>query len=77
MYAFHALAFHENRMRFRVILFEGPGKGKQVWFPGSHSDVGGGGKELDLPKSSLLWLLASTTHFKPHNILVVACNRGN
>ncbi|KAH7344209.1 hypothetical protein B0J17DRAFT_765315 [Rhizoctonia solani] len=47
-YAFHALAFHENRMRFRVSLFEEFGQGillKQVWFPGSHSDI------------CLLWLL--------------------
>ncbi|CAE6404999.1 unnamed protein product [Rhizoctonia solani] len=66
VYAFHALAFHENRMRFRVNLFERPGKGialKQVWFPGSHSDVGGGGKEIDLPKISLLWLLGE---LRPH-----------
>ncbi|CAE6503487.1 unnamed protein product [Rhizoctonia solani] len=59
-YSFHALAFHENRMRFRVNLFEEFGQNillKQVWFPGSHSDVGGGGKEPDLPKISLLWLL--------------------
>ncbi|CAE6482630.1 unnamed protein product [Rhizoctonia solani] len=80
VYAFHALAFHENRMRFRVNLFERPAKNtflKQVWFPGSHSDVGGGGKEPDLPKISLLWLLASTTHFKPHSVLIVAGYRGN
>ncbi|CAE6456281.1 unnamed protein product [Rhizoctonia solani] len=66
VYAFHALAFHENRMRFRVNLFERPAKDtslKQVWFPGSHSDVGGGGKELDLPKISLLWLLGE---LRPH-----------
>ncbi|KAJ1308161.1 hypothetical protein OPQ81_003877 [Rhizoctonia solani] len=64
--ALHALAFHENRMRFRVNLFEGCGEGillKQVWFPGSHSDVGGGGKEPDLPSISLLWLLGE---LKPH-----------
>ncbi|ELU36707.1 hypothetical protein AG1IA_09264 [Rhizoctonia solani AG-1 IA] len=65
-HVFHALAFHENRMRFQVNLFESP-KGrtppKQIWFPGSHSDVGGGGKNPDLPRISLLWLLGE---LQPH-----------
>ncbi|KAH7344197.1 hypothetical protein B0J17DRAFT_645662 [Rhizoctonia solani] len=60
-YALQALAFHENRMRFRAILFEGAVDNhvvlKQVWFPGSHSDVGGGGSTYHLPSISLLWLL--------------------
>ncbi|CAE6458928.1 unnamed protein product [Rhizoctonia solani] len=80
VYAFHALAFHENRMRFRVNLFAGSGKGnslKQVWFPGSHSDVGGGGKELDLPKISLLWLLASAIPSEIYGVLIVVWHREN
>lgn len=31
---------------------------EKVWFPGCHSDVGGGGEEkTDLPKISLEWML--------------------
>lgn len=29
---------------------------KQVWFPGSHSDVGGGNGDLDLSDVSLVWM---------------------
>ncbi|KAG8729742.1 hypothetical protein FRC11_008110 [Ceratobasidium sp. 423] len=45
-HAFHVVAFHENRKLFRVTLFrpdsEQEDKLKEVWFPGNHSDVGGG-----------------------------------
>ncbi|CAE7213108.1 unnamed protein product [Rhizoctonia solani] len=58
--ALHVLAFHENRKRFRVTLFEPNGKSdlKQIWFPGAHSDVGGGGeKPTELPRVSLIWMV--------------------
>ncbi|KAG8684633.1 hypothetical protein FRC11_011823 [Ceratobasidium sp. 423] len=45
-HAFHVVAFHENRKLFRVTLFRPDSnqddKLKEVWFPGAHSDVGGG-----------------------------------
>ncbi|CAE6503819.1 unnamed protein product [Rhizoctonia solani] len=45
---------------FRVTLFEPNGKSdlKQIWFPGAHSDVGGGGeKPTELPRVSLIWMV--------------------
>ena len=45
-YAFHALALDETRYAFLPSLWEqldgSPTKLKQVWFPGSHANVGGG-----------------------------------
>ncbi|KAJ1308162.1 hypothetical protein OPQ81_003878 [Rhizoctonia solani] len=61
-YAFHVVAFHENRKLFRVTLFEldpkQENKLKEVWFPGAHSDVGGGNvKRVGLPNISLIWII--------------------
>lgn len=60
-HAFHVVAFHENRRLFRVTLFDprsDPKKLKEVWFPGAHSDVGGGGsKKSGLPNISLAWVI--------------------
>ncbi|CAE6510983.1 unnamed protein product [Rhizoctonia solani] len=61
-HAFHVVAFHENRKLFRVTLFRPDSnqedKLKEVWFPGSHSDVGGGGiKNIGLPSVSLIWII--------------------
>ncbi|CAE6374645.1 unnamed protein product [Rhizoctonia solani] len=59
-HALHAVAFHENRQPFRVTLFEENASThlQEVWFPGCHSDVGGGGEETtDLPKISLEWMM--------------------
>ncbi|CUA78249.1 putative protein YEL023C [Saccharomyces cerevisiae S288c] [Rhizoctonia solani] len=64
--ALHVLAFHENRKRFRVTLFEPNGKSnlKQIWFPGAHSDVGGGGeKPSELPRVSLIWMIGELRGF--------------
>ncbi|QRV72251.1 hypothetical protein RhiJN_00265 [Ceratobasidium sp. AG-Ba] len=64
--AFHAVAYHENRKLFDVALFDGPAtekqRFKQTCFPGSHSDVGGGGEELKrarnpLPELTLRWMM--------------------
>ncbi|CAE6456304.1 unnamed protein product [Rhizoctonia solani] len=59
-HALHAVAFHENRQLFRVTLFEENASTRlqEVWFPGCHSDVGGGGEvATDLPKISLEWMV--------------------
>ncbi|CAE6456298.1 hypothetical protein ACGC1H_001062 [Rhizoctonia solani] len=64
--ALHVLAYHENRKRFRVTLFEPNGKSslKQIWFPGAHSDVGGGGeKPTELPRVSLIWMIGELRGF--------------
>ncbi|KAG8740034.1 hypothetical protein FRC10_004828 [Ceratobasidium sp. 414] len=64
--ALHVCAFHENRKRFRVTLFE-PNPTtvlKEVWFPGAHSDVGGGGeKPTQMPKLSLIWMIGELREF--------------
>ncbi|KAF8597252.1 hypothetical protein BDV93DRAFT_36890 [Ceratobasidium sp. AG-I] len=64
--ALHVVAFHENRKRFRVTLFEPNPKTtlKEVWFPGAHSDVGGGGeKPTHMPRISLIWMIGEMKTF--------------
>jgi len=60
-YAFHALAIDEHRSPFEPTLWNSvPLAGqtvRQVWFPGVHSDVGGGYKESDLSDGSLQWMI--------------------
>ncbi|MFS4582858.1 DUF2235 domain-containing protein [Phaeobacter sp. C3_T13_0] len=62
---FHALALDETRRVFEPVLWENPdghgGRVEQVWFRGSHADVGGhlGGFEDARPLAnvSLVWML--------------------
>ncbi|KAG9096406.1 hypothetical protein FRC07_010939, partial [Ceratobasidium sp. 392] len=66
--ALHVCAFHENRRRFRVTLFEPNPDSKttlkEVWFPGAHSDVGGGGeKPTQMPRLSLIWMIGELKAF--------------
>ncbi len=63
----HAIAIDERRAFFRTNLWipkgppphSGPRDLKQVWFPGVHSDVGGGypERESGLSKFALRWML--------------------
>lgn len=62
--AFHAVAIDETRAPFEPTFWtraegEPPPKGhvEQVWFPGVHSDVGGGYKETGLSDLALVWML--------------------
>jgi len=60
--AFHALAIDEKRRNFEATLWhqQKGSKGQvleQVWFPGVHSDVGGGYAESGLSDAALLWML--------------------
>jgi uncharacterized protein (DUF2235 family) len=62
--AFHALAIDEQRSAFQPTLWhQQPGAAeqgqtlKQVWFAGSHCDVGGGFKETGLSDIALLWMI--------------------
>jgi uncharacterized protein (DUF2235 family) len=63
---FQALAFHESRLAFAPVLWEThpgfEGHVEQVWFRGTHGDVGGqlGGYEAARPLANipLVWLLA-------------------
>ncbi|KAI9601453.1 hypothetical protein H4Q26_001272 [Puccinia striiformis f. sp. tritici PST-130] len=78
MYAFHAMAVHETRKDFTATkwvkpptpsgLKEYPQVLKQVWFAGSHSDVGGGLADHDLSDISLIWMVANLIE---HNLLAV------
>ncbi|KAF8521484.1 hypothetical protein JB92DRAFT_3277272 [Gautieria morchelliformis] len=65
-HAFHAMALNETRADFNVAKFEqtpeGRAKGqvlKQVWFAGSHSDIGGGWESHDLSDLSLAWMVSN------------------
>jgi uncharacterized protein (DUF2235 family) len=63
----HAIAIDERRAFFRPnrwrendeLSTHGPVDCKEVWFPGSHGDVGGGYPEADsgLSKCALRWIL--------------------
>ena len=61
----HAVAIDEQRKSFAPELWpesrRRPGTGsrtvKQVWFPGSHSDVGGGYAEAQLSDVTLQWMV--------------------
>jgi len=64
-HGYHALALDETRAVFSPVLWESPenhkGKVEQVWFRGSHGDVGGqlGGFHAARPLSNipLVWML--------------------
>jgi uncharacterized protein (DUF2235 family) len=68
--AFHALALDERRYPFSPTLWESrPGchtKLKQVWFPGSHSNVGGSYEDTGIADITLAWMMdqlaGNTTH---------------
>jgi len=62
-HARHALALHELRGPFEPLLWSGchptplrTQQMKQVWFPGAHSDVGGGYRETGLSRVALGWM---------------------
>jgi len=59
--AFHALAIDEKRKNFQAAMWhqqkESEGQVlEQVWFPGVHSDIGGGYPEISLSDISLQWM---------------------
>lgn len=56
----HALAMDERRASFQPTLWTElkPGQdAKQLWFPGVHSDVGGGYRENGLADGALQWMI--------------------
>lgn len=54
--AFHAMAIDEHRVLFGLTRFKNSPQATEVWFPGSHSDVGGGYKDGRLSVSALNWI---------------------
>lgn len=69
--AFHALAIDERRKTFAPTLWEPALKKEQtmeqVWFPGVHTDVGGGYKESGLSDVALKWMVEKATK---HGLIV-------
>lgn len=62
--AFHALAIDEKRSAFGPVLWQACADGsheqkviEQVWFPGAHSDVGGGAQDSGLAAAALSWMI--------------------
>ena len=60
-HAFHALAIDEKRRYFAPTLWTGEKPAgtqtvEQVWFPGVHSDIGGGYEEVGLADVTLRWM---------------------
>lgn len=61
-FAYQALALDEQRSGFRPALWRqhpnAPNQTlEQVWFPGSHHDVGGGYRDTSLSDITLLWMM--------------------
>ena len=60
-HAFHALAINERRGPFQPALWEvTPSSGQvvvQAWFPGVHSNIGGGYVDSGLSDRTLLWMI--------------------
>ncbi|WP_227269749.1 DUF2235 domain-containing protein [Roseobacter weihaiensis] len=62
---FHALALDETRVAYKPIMWSSPegytGRVEQVWFPGTHGDIGGqlGGYDAARPLANipLVWML--------------------
>ncbi|KAI6162583.1 hypothetical protein EDD17DRAFT_1776577 [Pisolithus thermaeus] len=64
--ALHALSLQENRDLFLPTLWEMPKGGwrdNQVWFPGSHCNVGGGLDKHDLSDLALFWMVGEIKSF--------------
>jgi hypothetical protein len=59
-HARHAVALDEIRGAYVPALWSEPVPGpdvKQIWFPGSHQDVGGGHREIGLSDGALKWMI--------------------
>lgn len=77
-FGFQALAIDENRKVFAPVPWDEndahPGQRiEQVWFPGVHSDIGGGYSERELSDASLAWMMGKCSEqdvgirFQPEN----------
>lgn len=68
-YALHALAIDEKRGPFLPALWQSPGHRdfqcvEQVWFPGSHSNIGGSYADRGLSDRALFWMISRITRHK-------------
>lgn len=62
-HAFHAMAIDEHRGIFDVTHFKDSPQAVEVWFPGCHSDIGGGYKEAELSFAPLNWMVRMASSF--------------
>ncbi|KAF2672835.1 hypothetical protein BT63DRAFT_409907 [Microthyrium microscopicum] len=61
-HAFHAMALDERRSAFNATVWERQADNKttilkQVWFPGAHSNIGGGYENQAMADISLAWMM--------------------
>lgn len=56
---YHAMAVDERRRFFPVLRWQADKRVREMWFAGSHSDVGGGCLKADLSDMALLWMIHS------------------
>ena len=65
--AFQALALDEHREPFSPAVWELPRGSstylKQVWFPGVHSNIGGGYEDMELSNITLAWMISQLDPF--------------
>ncbi|KAI9810072.1 MAG: hypothetical protein M1827_006683 [Pycnora praestabilis] len=65
--AFQALALDERRGPFSPAVWEKPDgcttNLKQVWFPGVHSNIGGGYADTEMANITLAWMMSSLSPF--------------
>lgn len=52
----HALAMDEWRFKFNPTRFSPSSKVEELWFPGCHTDIGGGYLERGLAKAPFIWI---------------------
>jgi uncharacterized protein (DUF2235 family) len=72
-FAYHAIAIDEPRKNFSPTLWDSKAAEgqtiEQIWFTGSHSDIGGGYAERDLSDITLQWMISKALEqglkFKP------------
>lgn len=57
-HAYHAMSIDEKRKDFELVRWNEGTRGEEVWFPGVHSDVGGGYKERTLSDVALGWVIS-------------------
>ncbi len=54
---YHAMAVDERRRFFPILRWHKEKRVREMWFCGSHSDVGGGCREMDLSDVALMWMI--------------------
>ncbi|MCK9303796.1 MAG: DUF2235 domain-containing protein [Bacteroidales bacterium] len=71
-YAYHAMSIDEKRKQFQVLRWNADKRVTQLWFPGVHSNVGGGYADKGLSDIALKWMIGCACkhglEFKPSYI---------